>query len=92
MKMTAFSCRPDEMDFFRQFGREYGVELELTGQRPTLDNAHLLEGSQAACVITTPVDRELIDRWKQCGIKLISTRTVGFEHVDYEYARERGSR
>lgn len=90
MKMTAFSCRQDEMEFFQQFGKEYGVELELSRHRPTLENAHLLEGSQAACVITTPVDRALIDRWKQYGIKLISTRTVGFEHVDYEYAREQG--
>lgn len=90
MKMTAFSCRPDEMGFFQQFGVEYGVELELTGHRPTLENAHLLEGSQAACVVTTPVDRALIDRWKRYGVKLISTRTVGFEHVDHEYAREQG--
>lgn len=92
MKMAAFSCRPDEMEFFRRFGEIYGVETVTTEQPPRMENAGLLEGCMAACVLTTPVGRELIDRWHEMGVRLISTRTVGFEHVDYRYAAGLGIR
>ncbi|HJB06394.1 MAG TPA: lactate dehydrogenase [Candidatus Enterocloster faecavium] len=90
MKMMAFSCRQDEMEFFRQFGEQYGVEVETTKEAPCMENAELLKGCQAACVLTTPVDAQLIDQWHQYGVQLISTRTVGFEHVDYRHAAKLG--
>lgn len=90
MKMMAFSCRQDEEEHFRHFGEQYGVEVETTKAAPSLENADLLKGCEAACVLTTPVDAALIDRWKEYGVKLISTRTVGFEHVDYRHAAQAG--
>ena len=92
MKMTAFSCRKDEEELFAWFGKQYGVEVETTKALPSLENADLLKGCQAACVLTNPVDRALIDRWYEHGVRLISTRTVGYEHVDWRYAGERGVR
>lgn len=90
MKMMAFSCRQDEREFFEQFGKQYGVEVETTREAPSMENAGLLKGCGAACVLTTPVDADLIDRWHEYGVKLISTRTVGFEHVDYRHAAKLG--
>ena len=82
MKMMAFSCRQDEREFFEQFGKQYGVEVETTREAPSMENAGLLKGCGADCVLTTPVAAGLIDRWHEYGVKLISTRTVGVEHVD----------
>ena len=76
MKMMAFSCRQDEREFFEQFGKQYGVEVETTREAPSMENAGLLKGCGAACVLTTPVAADLIDRWHEYGVKLISTRTV----------------
>lgn len=92
MKMMAFSCRKDEEELFAQFGKQYGIEVETSKSLPGLDNAELLKGCQAACVLTTPVNRELIDRWHEYGVRLISTRTVGYEHVDWKYAAKLGIR
>lgn len=92
IKMAAFSCRPDELGFFRQFGKAYGVETVTTERPPDLGNAGLAEGCEAVCVLTTPVGRELIDRWHEMGVGLISTRTVGFEHIDCRYAASLGIR
>lgn len=92
MKMTAYSCRPDEIEFFEKFSKTYQIQTELTSRPPGMDNAQLAAGSQAVCTITTPVGRELIDAWHRLGVKLISTRTVGFEHIDWAYAASLGIR
>ena len=49
MKMMAFSCRQDEREFFEQFGKQYGVEVETTREAPSMENAGLLKGCGAAC-------------------------------------------
>lgn len=86
MKIAVYSCRPDERGLFEKYAKEYGAELAVTGEAPGSGNAGLAKGCEAVSVITTPVGRELIDTWNECGVKVISTRTVGFEHVDYRYA------
>ena len=90
IKMTAFSCRPDERQFFEEFAKMYQIELVMTDQPPILENVDLLKGAQAACVITTPVSGALLEQWSRMGVRLVSTRTVGFEHIDCKRATERG--
>ncbi len=90
MKMAVYSCRPDERGLFEKYGKELGVDLVFSSRRADLANAALAEGCQGVSVITKPVGRELIDLWHGYGVKVISTRTVGYEHVDYRYAAKLG--
>lgn len=90
MKMAVYSCRPDERGLFEKYGKELGVDLVFSSRRADLTNAALAEGCQGVSVITKPVGRELIDLWHGYGVKVISTRTVGYEHVDYRYAAKLG--
>lgn len=90
MKMAVYSCRPDERGLFEKYGKELGVDLVFSSRRADLANAALAEGCQGVSVITKPVSRELIDLWHGYGVKVISTRTVGYEHVDYRYAAKLG--
>lgn len=90
MKMAVYSCRPDERGLFEKYGKELGVDLVFSSRRADLTNAALAEGCQGVSVITKPVGRELINLWHGYGVKVISTRTVGYEHVDYRYAAKLG--
>lgn len=90
MKITAYSCRPDELAMFEKFGKECGVQLVLVPEGPSMENAHMAEGSQGVSVITTPVDEQLLGRWKRCGVQIVSSRTVGYEHVDKDAADRLG--
>ena len=90
MKIAVYSCRKDEIHLFEQYGKEYDAELVLSPLPPTKETARLAEGCTAVDIITTPVGRELIDIWHSYGVKAIATRTVGYEHVDYEYAESLG--
>ncbi|WP_330638168.1 D-isomer specific 2-hydroxyacid dehydrogenase family protein [Anaerostipes sp.] len=90
LKVAVFSCRPDEKEFFNEYARKFHVELSITSEPPTLENLQVVENCQAASVITTPIGKELLDAWKMRGIRTISTRTVGYDHIDLDYARKLG--
>jgi len=91
MKVFAYSCRDfDEKDFFIQATQELGLELGYTDQIPTIDNCDLAAGSDFISVMTTPITAEMMDRYKELGIRMISTRCMGFDHIDIAHAKEIG--
>lgn len=90
VKVAAFNCRKDELEFFHKYSEELGIELLIIDESPSLKNLDLVRGCQAVSVITTPISGELIEGWKELGILAISTRTVGYEHVDCTRAAELG--
>ena len=90
MKIAVYSCRPDEEAFFKKYAGQYGAELLLSKLPPDKETAFLAEGCDAVDTITTPIGRELIDIWHGLGVKTIATRTVGFEHIDWQYAKSLG--
>ena len=91
MKMFVYGLREyDERVFFDTFSKQYGIDFDSCGEKPTLENAHLAEGCDAVNILTAPVDRAMVDRYKELGIRCIMTRTIGYDHIDYVYAREQG--
>ena len=88
MKVFVYSCRTfDEEPYFEQFSKEFGIELGICHEDPTLENADLAKGYDAISIITTKVDGALVERFHELGIKTISTRTIGYDHIDLEKAK-----
>lgn len=91
MKIAAYNYRDfDEAEFFEKFSKEYGVEIVPIRDMPTVENAMLASGCEGVSVITTPITEDLIAAWKEAGIRHISTRTIGYDHVDTEAAKRHG--
>ncbi|PHV71408.1 lactate dehydrogenase [Sporanaerobium hydrogeniformans] len=91
MKVFVYSYRDfDEEIFFQKYAKEYGIELGISREAPTLENAHLAEGYPYISIITTPIDGALIDKFYELGVKMISTRTIGYDHVNIKRAKEVG--
>lgn len=90
MKIGVYSERKDERDFFNQAAERLGVELVMCGAVPDLSNYRNAEGCRALSIITTPIQAELLDAFHSIGIRFISTRTVGYDHIDVTHAREIG--
>ncbi len=91
MKLFVYSMRDfDEKPFFDKFCEKYGVEYGYTSQTPCLENMELAAGYDAVDIITTVIDRPMIDRLHQLGVKCISTRTIGYDHIDWKYAKSLG--
>lgn len=93
MKLFAFSLRDfDELGFLEELSQELGFEFGWTAEYPSLENAHLAEGADALSIMTNPMTPELLDCYRSMGIQAIATRSIGYDHIDLEYAHKIGMR
>ena len=90
MKILAYSHRKDETEYFKKFSSKYNVEIILSDSAPDMDTAELSRGIDYISIITTPVNEELLKKFKDCGVKFISTRTIGYDHIDLDSAEKLG--
>lgn len=90
MKIGVYSRRRDEHDFFTQAAEQCDAELVLCGPVPSLSTYQNAAGCRAVSIITTPVSSELLDAFYRVGVRYISTRTVGYDHIDIAHARKLG--
>lgn len=91
MQVTVYNCRAfDEKELFIEYAKEIGIELVLCGDAPDLDNVSLCRGSRCVDVITSKIDEPLIRAFHENGIEYISTRTIGYDHIDIEAAKACG--
>lgn len=89
MKIAVYNYRDfDEAEFFNRFAEKYNVEIIPIHETPDVENASMAAGCDGVSVITTPITREIISAWRKVGVKHISTRTIGYDHVDLEAAGE----
>lgn len=86
MKILAYSYRDDEKMYFQEFGKKYNVEVVLCDDAPCMENAELARGFQCISIVTTPVSGELVEKFHEMGVNFISTRTIGYDHIDIEKA------
>lgn len=66
------------------------MELGICHEGPTIENAYLAEGYPYVSIITTKIDADLVKRFHELGVKMISTRTIGYDHIDLDAAGECG--
>lgn len=87
MRLAVFSYREDEAVFFKEFCEKYQVEPVYITEAPGVHNAELAKGCDCASVITTKIDKEVIDALSRQGVTFISTRTIGYDHIDIQHAK-----
>ena len=91
MRLFVYGCRPyDEEAMFRSFAKQYQIELGTTAEQPSPDNAALARGYDAVSVVAVPITAEILTALHQNGVTLVSTRTIGYDHIDLNAARELG--
>ena len=93
MKICVYNLRSDEVNCLERLVGQLGIEVVKTQEEPTVDNQHLVQGCQGVCVLgQTQIGQELLDCWSKLGVKYLSTRTIGFNHIDVAYANSLGIR
>lgn len=91
MKMIAFAVDQTEKAIFQRFCGNYGIELTMVEEKPGLENMHLTRGMDCINVLSDVVlTPEMWDRYRENGVKIAVTRTIGMEHMNREYARTLG--
>lgn len=91
MKIFAYALREyDEQTYFEEIGKRLGVTFGFTSQYPTMENTNLAEGYDALSIITNPMYPELLEQYHAMGIRYISTRSIGYDHIDVACAKKLG--
>lgn len=90
MKILVYSHRSDETKYFKEFSQKYNVEVVLCDKEPTMETADLAKGFDCISIITTMINAELVEKFHELGVKFISTRTIGYDHIDLKKAKELG--
>lgn len=91
MKIFAFSVREDEREAFARFSKETGAEVILSEETPSLENTELVTGCEGISVLGMgQIDRPLLAQYQKLGVRFVSTRTIGYNHIDLNAAKELG--
>ena len=91
MKVAVFNYRDfDEKKWFDKYSRELGIELVICHDAPDLSNIELARGCECADIITSKIPRELVAKFHEVGVRYLATRTIGYDHIDLEAAKEYG--
>ncbi|MGW6282569.1 D-lactate dehydrogenase VanH [Kribbella sp. NPDC055071] len=89
--MTIYGCEPDEAIVFRELAPRLGVDTTITAAHLTEDNIELAAGNRCVSVgHKARISNETILALERVGVRYISTRSIGFNHLDVEYAESIG--
>ncbi|WP_326693712.1 D-isomer specific 2-hydroxyacid dehydrogenase family protein [Streptomyces sp. NBC_01766] len=85
--ITAFGCGRDEAARFRELAPRFGVTPTITKFAVSEDNVHLASGNRCISVgHKTRIMPATIRALSRAGVSYISTRSIGYDHIDVDYA------
>lgn len=91
MKIFVYNMREfDELPLFEKYCSRYSISFSYTTEAPSPDNYYLAYGYDGISIITTSTPASMIDAMKANGVRVISTRTIGYDHIDTAYAAQVG--
>ena len=91
MKLFVYSFRSfDEKEIFDKLQENYSFEYGYTSEYPSVENAYLASGYDAVSFTPCTCDKNLIDAFHSVGVKYIAARSIGFNHIDIDYAHSLG--
>ena len=91
--LMAYACEHDEAAMFRELAPRFGVDLEITPAPATESTAALARGRLCVSIgHKTPVGEPTLRALRGAGVRYLSTRSVGANHVDVRCATSLGIR
>lgn len=89
--ITIYGCDHDEAAMFGELAPRFGVRPTLTDAPVSEANVHLARGDRCVSVgHRTRVSRPTLLALRRAGVQHLSTRSVGSNHLDLEYAARLG--
>ncbi|OEY73497.1 2-hydroxyacid dehydrogenase [Salegentibacter salarius] len=90
MKTTVYSLSPYEKPFLEKQNKN-GIELNYRKEKLSKETVSLAEGSEAVSIFTNDdASAEVLEELKKTGIKYITTRSMGVDHIDLEKTKDLG--
>ena len=91
MGLTIYGCAQDEAALFRDMAPRFGVTLTIT--EVAVSEANIGLASTNRCISIghkAQVTDATLRALGQAGVRYVSTRSVGYDHINVEYAKSIG--
>ncbi|GAA1395558.1 D-isomer specific 2-hydroxyacid dehydrogenase family protein [Kitasatospora putterlickiae] len=86
-RVTIYGCGPDEAAQFRELAPGFGVLPVITDAAVSEATSELAAGSRCVSIShKTPVTHATLRALRAAGVRYVSTRSIGYNHIDVEYA------
>jgi len=93
MKITFFSAKPYDREFFDRHNGPYGFQLDYFETHLGRHIVNAVESTDAVCVfVNDKLTREVVGTLASRQVRIIALRCAGFNNVDLEAAKEYGFR
>lgn len=93
IKICSFCVKKDEEVVLKETAEEKQIDLKLVWAEPTLENAFEVEGCLGVTISgLSYISDKMLDAYYEYGVRFLSTRTRGYNHIDIEHAKKIGIR
>ena len=93
MKIMFYALRPfDERAYCEPYSKQYGIDYAYTAEVPTPDNLELAKGCDAVSTNPCLIAPEYLEAWAAMGVKFLPCRSIGYDHIPQQKAKELGMR
>jgi len=90
-RITIYGCEQDEAGLFREMAPHFGVIPTIVEAAPSEANIQQAWGNRCISVgHKTPITCPTLLALSQAGVRYISTRSIGYNHINVEYAERLG--
>ncbi len=91
MKLIAFGVREDEEAYMEPIAKKFGFEIKICHEHLNLNTVTLAKGFDAVSIVgVDKANRDILECLSKYGIHALSTRTIGYNHIDLDAAKEFG--
>ena len=89
--ITVYGCGPDRAVVFREVAPRFGVVPTITEAAVSEANIELASGNRCQRRPQNPVTNStLLALSRVTGVRYVSTRSIGYNHIDVNYAQSVG--
>lgn len=94
MKICFFALREfDELQYCEKYKKEMGIDFTYTTEYPSLENIpRVVKGCEAVSATPCDMSAPILEALAKEGVKYITCRSIGYDHVDLKRAKELGMR
>ena len=87
IRVAFFDAKAYDKPSFEHYGNGHGIEFKFLETKLNEMTAELAKGCDAVCVfVNDTVNKEVIDKLYEYGIRLIALRCAGYNNVDVRHA------
>ena len=91
MSIVVYSFLDDEAEFFKLMEKKYNTKFTLHKHHLNIDNVNDAKGFDSVVFnARDAITDKVLDKLKEYGVKYMSTRSVGYDNIDIDYANKIG--